>query len=195
MAIESAAADAFEKVGFVERPGGVYERPATSDVFDWLGMPVTSRGGVVSASLYIGLRDVRVSDALVRFVRGDGSLEHAATAATNIGSICDHPGSWTLTSEQQASTVAEDMAALYLRFGAPFLEALSVSSGRLEQFVTEHSMHRQFVLPLLLQANGESERAREYVERELDQLPPRGPFHDQYLRFAKDVFDLTPPGH
>ena len=115
MAIESAAADAFEKVGFVERPGGVYERPATSDVFDWLGMPVTSRGGVVSASLYIGLRDVRVSDALVRFVRGDGSLEHAATAATNIGSICDHPGSWTLTSEQRGGWLSFMAAGLVIQ--------------------------------------------------------------------------------
>jgi hypothetical protein len=47
-------------------------------------------------------------------------------------------------------------------------------------------------MPVLLEANGEPARAREYVESELDRLPPRGPFRDQYLRFAKDVFGLTP---
>jgi hypothetical protein len=66
----------------------------------------------VSVSLYVGLRDVRVSDVLVPFVGGHGSSSYAATAATGIGSICGHPGSWTPTSEQEVSAAVEDMANL-----------------------------------------------------------------------------------
>lgn len=140
--------------------------------------------------LNVGVRDRRVSAELVRLV-GTEEPAHAATASTTIGRVSDHEGQWSIRTESDIESVVNEMVAIFLRDGAPFTEALTVSPRRTEELIVEQSFQQDVLLPLLFGANGEHKRAAAFVRGVLPTLPQQGEYRDFYVRFADEVFELS----
>jgi hypothetical protein len=178
------------KRGYKKRAGQIFTLNFTSDFIGWLGLNrAVQRGdGSLAINPVIGVRYQQLERALADLMDEDFHQYIPPTISVNVGYLMSENAykTWSFKENTDNQRIVADMVAAVEKYGRPFMVSMSSEDSLVEALeVSDYSIpaNRKFRLPLIHHMQGDIERARDELTKNLAELNKRKDLAAQQYRY------------